>query len=187
MTDQLLQLDRRLFHFINHDLTNPFFDWLCPIVRNPVVWAPLYLFILVFSIYRYKKIGVYIILGLLLSFGLADRGSAGLIKPMVQRLRPCHEPAIANTIIVRVPCGSGYSFPSAHASNHFAIACFLSLVFYSRWRKIWWVAIPWAFVISFSQVYVGVHYPFDVTFGALYGLLVGYIVYLLFKKLQPQF
>lgn len=187
MTDQLLQLDRRLFYFVNHDLTNPFFDWLMPIVRNPVVWAPLYVFIFIFCLYRYKKTGAYIIVLLALTIGIADRGSAGLIKNAVQRLRPCHEATIANTIIVRVTCGSGYSFPSSHASNHFAIACFLGLVFYSRWKYIWWVAIPWAFVISIAQVYVGVHYPFDVTFGALYGMLVGYVVYLLFKKLQPQF
>jgi membrane-associated phospholipid phosphatase len=147
----------------------------------------LYIFIIAFCIYRYKKTGAYIIVLLALTVGLADRGSAGVIKPFFQRLRPCHEPAIANTIITRVPCGSGYSFPSSHASNHFAIACFLSLVFYSRWKYIWWVAIPWAFLISFAQVYVGVHYPFDVTFGALFGMLIGYVVYLLFKKLQPQF
>jgi membrane-associated phospholipid phosphatase len=187
MKEQLLQLDRNIFHWINHDLSNGFFNWLCPIVRNPLVWIPLYVFIFVFCLYRYKKTGAYIILMLALTFGIADRVSAGLIKPEVQRLRPCHEPAIASTIIVRVPCGSGYSFPSSHASNHFAIACFLSLVFYSRWKNIWWVAIPWAFIISFAQVYVGVHYPFDVTFGALFGMLIGYVVYLLFKKLQPQF
>lgn len=187
MTDQLLQLDRRLFHFVNSDLTNPFFDWLCPIVRNPVVWAPLYVFIFVFCIYKYRKAGFYIVALLGLTFALADRGSAGLIKPMVQRIRPCHEPAIAGTVIVRVPCGSGFSFPSSHASNHFALACFFSLVFFTRYRWIWWAAIPWAFIVSFSQVYVGVHYPFDVTFGAMYGLLVGYMIYLLFKKLQPRF
>ncbi|RKR84757.1 undecaprenyl-diphosphatase [Mucilaginibacter gracilis] len=187
MSNQILQLDRRLFYFVNHDLGNPFFDWLMPLLRNPNVWIPLYVFIFIFCLYRYKKAGAYIIVLLALTFAIADYGSAGLIKNRVKRLRPCHEPALAGTIIVRIPCGSGYSFPSAHASNHFAIACFFSLVFYSRWKYIWWVAIAWAFFISFAQVYVGVHYPFDVTFGALYGLLVGYVVYLLFKKLQPQF
>jgi membrane-associated phospholipid phosphatase len=185
--DQLLQLDKHLFYMINHGLSNPFFDWLMPIVRNPYVWVPLYVFIFVFCIYRYKKTGVYIIVLLALTFGLADRGSAGVLKNLVKRVRPCNDPAMASTIIARVPCGSGYSFPSSHASNHFAIAGFLSLVFYSRWRWIWLVGMVWAFVISFSQVYVGVHYPVDVTCGAIYGLLVGWLVYLLFKKLKPNF
>ena len=183
----LLQLDRRLFYAVNHDLTNPFFDIVLPLMRNPIFWTPLYVFIIAFCAYKYRKIGFYIILGLLLSVALADRGSAGLIKNQVKRLRPCNDPALATTIITRIPCGSGYSFPSAHASNHFAIACFLSFVFFRRWRWIWLVTMLWAFVVSFSQVYVGVHYPFDVTFGAFFGLLVGYVVYLLFKKLQPQF
>jgi membrane-associated phospholipid phosphatase len=187
MTDQLLQLDRRLFHFVNHDMSNAFFDWLMPLVRNPNFWIPLYVFVFVFCIYRYKKTGVYIIVLLALTFGIADRGSAGLIKNIVKRVRPCNDPTMTPTLILRVPRSSGYSFPSSHASNHFALACFFSLVFFTRFRWIWWVAISWAFLVSFAQVYVGVHYPFDVTFGALYGLLVGYIVYLLFKKLQPQF
>lgn len=187
MTEQFLQLDKRLFQFINHDLSNPFFDVLMPVMRNMYVWIPLYVFIFAFCIYRYKKTGVYIILLLALTFGLADRGSAGVIKNIVKRVRPCNDPTMASQLILRVPRSSGYSFPSSHASNHFAIACFLSLIFYSRWKYIWWVAIPWAFLISFAQVYVGVHYPFDVTFGALFGMLIGYVIYLLFKKLQPQF
>lgn len=187
MTDQILQLDRHLFYLVNHDMSNRFFDVLAPVLRNPLVWIPLYVFIFVFCIYRYKKTGVYIILLLALTFGIADRCSAGLIKNMVKRVRPCNDPAMAKTIIARVPCGSGYSFPSSHASNHFAIACFLSLVFYSRYKWVWWAGLIWAAAVSFSQVYVGVHYPIDVTCGALFGLLVGYLVYLLFKKLQPEF
>jgi undecaprenyl-diphosphatase len=187
MIDQLVQLDKQLFHMVNHGLTNPVFDWLMPVVRNAKVWIPLYVFIIGFCIYRYKKASIYIIMLLALTVGLADQGSAGIIKGIVKRPRPCNDPTMAATIITRIPCGSGYSFPSSHASNHFAVACFLSLVFYRRWKRIWWVAMPWAFLISFAQVYVGVHYPFDVTFGALFGLLVGYLVYLLFKKLKPQF
>jgi membrane-associated phospholipid phosphatase len=185
--DKLIQLDKHLFYMINHGMSNSFFDWLMPIIRNPNVWIPLYVFIFVFCIYRYRKTGVYIIVLLALTFGIADRGSAGLIKPMVKRVRPCNDPTLAKTIILRVPRSSGYSFPSSHASNHFAIAFFLSFVFCSRWKWIWLIGVIWAAAISFAQVYVGVHYPIDITCGALYGMLVGYLVYLLFKKLQPQF
>lgn len=187
MLNQLLQFDRHLFYLINHGLTNPIFNWLMPILREPKVWIPLYVFIFCFCIYRYKKTGVYIIVLLALTFGVADSGSAGIGKHLVKRVRPCNDPALARTIIMRIPCGSGYSFPSAHASNHFAIALFLSLVFYRRWKWIWIFALLWAAAISFAQVYVGVHYPFDVTVGAIYGTLVGSLFALLFKKLQPDF
>ncbi|EHQ29035.1 phosphatase PAP2 family protein [Mucilaginibacter paludis] len=187
MIDQLLQLDRHFFYIINHGLSNPFFDWLMPILRQPKLWIPLYVFIFCFCIYRYKKTGAYIVVLLAITVGLSDFGSGVVGKHLVKRLRPCNDAAMAQTIITRIPCGSGFSFPSAHASNHFAIALFLSLVFSKRWKWIWFIAILWAATICLAQVYVGVHYPFDVTFGALYGMLVAYLIYLLFKKLQPQF
>ena len=169
MIDHLLQFDKHLFYFINHDLGNAFFDWLMPILREPRTWI------------------LYIILALILAFAIADSGSAGLGKHIFKRLRPCNDPTMASTIITRIPCGTGYSFPSAHASNHFALAVLLCLIFGKKWRWTWLLALLWASLICFAQVYVGVHYPIDVTTGALYGTLVGWLTYQLFKKLQPDF
>lgn len=187
MIDHLIQLDRHLFHFINHDMANSFFDWLMPIVREPKTWIPLYVFIFCFSLYRYRLTGLYIIVLLALTFGVADRGSAGLGKQLFKRVRPCNDPTMVNMVTARIPCGTGYSFPSAHASNHFAIAFFLCLVFYKKWKWIWLWAILWAVLVCLAQVYVGVHYPFDVTAGAIYGTIVGSLFALLFKKLNPDF
>jgi len=187
MLQPLIQFDKQLFYLINHGLSNPVFDVLMPVIRNPYVWAPLYAFIVGASIYRYQKAGIYVIVLLALTFGIADFGSATVIKSIVHRVRPCNCSALTKTIVERVPCGSGYSFPSAHASNHFAIAIFLCFIFGSRYKWVWASALIWAFCISFAQVYVGVHYPLDVIGGALYGLLVGWLFALLFKKLQPQF
>ena len=187
MLQPLIQFDQHLFYLINHGLSNVLFDWLMPVIRIPVTWAPLYVFIAAFSIYRYKKAGLYLVLTLGLTFGVSDFGSASMIKPLVKRVRPCNDPALAKTIIRRIPCGSGYSFPSSHASNHFAIAIFLCMVFGSRWKWVWPAALIWAFSISLAQVYVGLHYPLDVIGGALYGLTVGWIFVQLFKKIQPGF
>src|ERR1700761_7829335 len=129
MPDYLLQLDRHLFHFINYDLGNAFFDLVMPFMRNRLVWIPLYVFIFIFCLWRYKKQGGIIIILLALTFGLADFGSATIIKSFYQRVRPCNDPAMAATIVSRVDCGTGYSFPSSHASDHFAITVFLILVF----------------------------------------------------------
>jgi undecaprenyl-diphosphatase len=187
MPDFLLNLDLHLFHFINHDMGNAFFDWLMPLMRNAKFWIPLYVFILVFCIWKYKKAGAIIIIMLALTVGAADYGSATIIKSMFKRVRPCRDPAVAPTDVCRVPCGTGFSFPSTHASDHFSIAIFLSFVFYRRWRWIWLWAILWAGIISFAQVYVGVHYPIDVTCGALFGILVGTLFAFAHRKWQPQF
>ncbi|MGZ3754614.1 MAG: phosphatase PAP2 family protein [Mucilaginibacter sp.] len=187
MPDPLLQLDRHLFYFINHDLTNPFFNWLMPILRNPASWIPLYIFVIVFCLWKYQKTGIFIILGIVLAFGLADQTSAGFIKPIVKRLRPCNDPVVSQTDILRVPRGTGYSFPSTHATDHFAMGFFMVFLFYKRWKWILLWATLWAGSISFAQVYVGVHFPIDVFCGALYGILIGWLISLIFKKLQPQF
>jgi undecaprenyl-diphosphatase len=187
MPETLLQFDRHLFYFINHDMANAFFDLIMPYLRNPKFWIPLYIFIIVFCLWRYKKTGAIIIVLLALTAGFADFTSASLIKPAVQRIRPCRNPITSKTDINQVGCGTGYSFPSTHATDHFAMAAFLTLLFYKKWPWIALWATLWAGIICFAQVYVGVHYPLDVIGGAIYGILVGSLFAFIFKKLQPQF
>ena len=187
MPDYFLQLDRHLFYFINHDLSNSFFDVVMPYLRNPKFWVPLYIFILVFCLWRYKKPGAIVIILLSLTVGFADFTSEHFIKSNIKRLRPCRDAIVSLTDIKRVPCGLGYSFPSIHATDHFAMTIFLCLVFGKKWHWIWFWALLWATSISFAQVYVGLHFPVDVVCGALYGALIGVVFSWLFKKLQPAF
>jgi membrane-associated phospholipid phosphatase len=186
MIESLQQFDVELFLKIHRGLSNPFFDWLLPMVRNRFFWAPLYLFIVVFCFVEYKKKGGYIIGMLLVTFAMGDLIASRIIKPLVGRLRPCNEPTLIHDIIHRVPCGSGYSFPSAHATNHFAIAVFLIFVFYDKWKPILPIGLSWAFLVSFSQIYVGVHYPVDTMVGALLGTTIGLITARIYHNLQPQ-
>jgi membrane-associated phospholipid phosphatase len=187
MPDFLLQFDRHLFHFINHDLANPFFDAVMPWLRNAKNWIPLYIAIIVLCIWKFKKTGLVIIVLMALCAGFADRTSAGLVKPLVHRLRPCHDPVVSKTDIVRVDCGTGYSFPSTHATDHFAATIFIILVLHKKWRWIWFWGILWAGLISFAQVYVGIHFPVDVFCGALYGALLGWLFALLFWKINEKY
>jgi len=185
MIAELQQFDTELFLKIHRGLSNEFFDWLMPLMRNRFFWSPLYLFIIVFCIKQFKKQGYYIICMLLVTFAMGDLIASRIIKPYVARIRPCNEVSLTNEIIHRVPCGSGYSFPSSHATNHFGIAVFLICLFYTRWKPILPLGLAWAFIISFAQIYVGVHYPIDTFAGAILGTCIGLFTYYLYKKLQP--
>lgn len=185
MIADIHQFDVELFVRIHRGLSNGFFDWLMPLLRNRYFWSPLYLFIIVFCIKNYKKQGYYMIGMMLVTFAMGDLIASRLIKPFIGRIRPCNDVSLANEIIHRVPCGSGFSFPSSHATNHFAIAVFLICLFYDKWKPILPLALLWAFSISFAQIYVGVHYPIDTMFGALLGTCIGLFTFKIYTKIKP--
>ena len=88
----------------------------------------------------------------------SDQLSSFVIKPLVNRPRPCHTvegvPVVENVHLL-VGCGGGKSFPSSHAVNNFAVATLFAF-FYKRARV--WLFL-WAFLVAFSRVAVGVHFP----------------------------
>ena len=176
MFENLIQFDQNLFFTINNGLANPFFDWLMPLLRNKYLWSPLYLFLVIFFVRNYGRQGWMLLLFFILSFAVTDFFTASVIKPTVERLRPCNNQELKTEVRSLVACGSGYSFPSTHAANHFAMAVFLISMFYRKWKPILPLALLWAASISFAQVYVGVHFPLDVTFGAVIGSIIGYLL-----------
>ncbi len=180
---ELLHFDQYLFHLINSGWQNPFFDVLMPLLRNKYTWVPFYLFLLVFLLVNFQKTGVYLILALVLTVGLTDMTSSHLIKKTVKRLRPCKVLEQPEDMRLLVPCGSGYSFPSSHAANHFAMAVFLSLALGRPYRWLWPVLICWAASIALAQIYVGVHFPVDAVAGALLGTLLAWAVQACTKRL----
>lgn len=176
MLEQLQHIDTQLFVAINSGIQNNMLDLICPFMRKQSNWNILYAVMgyLLYERYRLKFLWILGCAGLLVL--VSDQLSANLIKNTVQRLRPCNNPELKEQVRLLVHCGGGYSFISAHATNHFAIAIFISS-FYNelKWAKP--VALLWAGLIAFSQVYVGVHYPLDVLTGATLGLTLGYIAY----------
>jgi len=187
MLEQIINIDKDIFLIINQGMSNVFFDWLLPIMRNPFTWAPLYLFLIIFFIRNYGKMGILIVAFTLLNFAASDIISSHLIKKTVMRVRPCNDVEFKDEVNLRVRCGSGYSFTSSHATNHFAMAFFWIMLFRRKWKHAFWLCFTWAFVIAFSQIYVGVHYPFDILCGALLGMSIGVLNGYLFKRFFPQF
>lgn len=182
--DYLLQLDHFWFKAINQGLSNPIFDVLMPLIRNRFTWVPLYLIAAYLALKKYGKAGGFVLLFGLLCFALADFTSASLMKPWVARLRPCNTPGL--TVYSLIPCGTGFSFPSSHAANHFALAVFFATLFSGKFK--WAIILPlfWAFSIAFAQVYVGVHFPIDVFVGAILGSMVGFGMGVIFSRLNDK-
>ncbi|BDS12693.1 phosphatase PAP2 family protein [Aureispira anguillae] len=177
MLEHLIEWDQAAFGLINGTWHNDFLDVILPYWRNKKTWIPLYaLLLLIIGKDRgFKTVWVLIIIGL--TIGLSDQVSSQWIKKTIERIRPCND---TNLGAVRelVPCGGGYSFTSSHATNHFAFAMQLFLLFRLNWQKRYFVLLFfWAGLIAYSQVYVGVHYPLDVTMGAILGCFLAWIVY----------
>lgn len=164
----LIEIDHALFHFINDTIANPILNWIMPIVTNENnIAIPLILFWLWLLLFQGKRGKIAAIL-LLLTVALTDVIAAQIIKPWIGRIRPSH--AMLDNINLLVSKGGKYGFVSNHAANTMAAATIIGY-FYKKWKS---VVITISIIVGFSRVYVGVHYPFDVLGGWLFGYAVAW-------------
>jgi undecaprenyl-diphosphatase len=171
------RLDQLFFLFLN-SFHSPFFDQVMYAISGKVIWIPLYLAILIYLGIKYKRKFLIILLFIILAATLSDQISV-LIKNIVHRLRPCHEPALEGLVhLVKGECGGLYSFVSSHATNSFDVALLSLLFIRKRWFSI--TIVLWALVVGYSRVYLGVHYPGDVICGSILGALIGWSIYSLY-------
>jgi undecaprenyl-diphosphatase len=159
----LERLDQQLFLFLN-SLNSPFWDQVMHAISGKLIWAPLYLSILIFLGIKYKRKFLIILLFIILAAALSDQISV-LIKNIVQRPRPCYEPLLKGLVhTFNGECGGLYSFVSSHATNSFDVALLSLLFIKKRWFSI--SIVIWALVVGYSRIYLGVHYPGDVVCGS---------------------
>src|SRR5699024_9094530 len=108
---------------------------------------------------------------------ISDQVSSGVIKPLAARLRPSHNSDLMELVhLSKAGPGGMYGFVSGHATNCFALFIFLTLVLNNKVKWVKYLLLVWALLVSYSRIYVGVHYPGDVMAGALLGSLTGYII-----------
>jgi membrane-associated phospholipid phosphatase len=138
----------------------------------------------VFLVYKFKKKSIPIMLLALASIGMADGISSHILKPLVSRIRPCNLAELTNEIHLRIHCSGGFSFPSSHAANHFALAMFIGLALYKTNPWFLRIGLLWAGIISFAQVYVGVHFPVDIFSGMLLGCGIGLFLNFVLAKFK---
>ena len=178
----LARLDQELFHLLNGKWHNSFLDSFLPYMRESIIWIPLYLFLFVLAWSNFGKKGLGWIVFAILTAALTDIVSSGIIKEMIPRFRPCNDPQLAHSVrFLVLNCPKNSSFTSSHAASHFGAAMFIFQTYRYIWNKAW-IAFLWAGMISYAQVYVGVHFPLDILCGALIGCGIGWGTSLIFNR-----
>nr|NQU88842.1 phosphatase PAP2 family protein [Bacteroidota bacterium] len=143
-------------------------------LSDKLIWLPLYVFLIFLLIRKYHRNVIWILLFVAITITLSDQISV-LIKNLTMRPRPCHDEALAMVVhTVRDKCGGPYSFVSSHAASTFALATFLIPFLGKSFKYFNILILLWAALVSYSRIYLGVHYPGDVLFGSILGIIIGY-------------
>jgi len=181
MIESFIELDKALLLWIQK-MGSPLWDPFWFFITKKENSIPLYVLMLFIS---YNKLGrkhfFYLLVFVTLLITVSDQ-MTNLFKNGFMRLRPCHDPEMISLIRDLEYCGGKFSFFSGHASNSFAFATFFIGVLGRYMPKVRWLLL-WAFLMTFSRVYLGVHYPIDILTGAFFGSLWG----VLFSKLYIRY
>lgn len=188
MLDQLVQFDTELFIYLN-SLGSETWDQFWLIYTTKFNWIPFYA-LLGYLMYKRlnTKMFVLTLLVIILMISFTDQISNLFKNYLVKRPRPCYVPEIMEVMrLVKSWCGGQHGYFSGHASNSMAIAVFAGLVLRNRYKYLIYILIVWSFLMGYSRIYIGVHYPLDVLSGFIFGALSGFGFYKLEKYLQTRF
>ena len=183
MIETLTSIDEHILLFFNGNHT-PFMDELMSLITGKWIWIPFYLILIDLLFKRLgPKYAALTLLAVVLAIVMTDQICASVIRPYIGRLRPCNpdNPIFEYITIVKGISPGGYSWPSCHAANTFALATLLSCVL--RSRSFTFMIFTWAIVVSISRLYLGVHYPTDILCGAAFGSVFGYISLMIVSRL----
>lgn len=187
MLERLNTLDTRLFLFLNGK-HNAFFDPIMYWASDKLFWFPFYAVLIFLLIRWYRKKSILILLCTAVLITLSDQLASHLIKGLVKRLRPSREPLLAGLVhLSKAGRGGMYGFVSSHAANCVALTVFLCLILDRKYRWLKGILIFWALLVSYSRIYVGVHYPGDVFCGGLLGAGLGWLLSLGYRWASRYF
>lgn len=185
MIESLNQLDTQLFFFFNSHHSH-FWDQIMFFFSEKEVWYPFYAALIFTVVWQFKKLSWIFILSAILAIGASDFVTSGIMKPAFERYRPSRDEAIMDKVhIVNNYRGGRYGFASSHAANTFALATFFFLLWKPRTRWVWLLYF-WAVVVSYSRIYLGVHYPGDIIVGGIVGCMFGWLFFLISKEITKK-
>lgn len=150
-------------------------------------WASvlLMLTLLWLLMHQNRRHALLTIVMLVLAFTVADQLSSGLIKHLVERPRPTHDPSLESLVhVVNGYRGGMYGFVSSHAANSFAAATLIALII--RYRVVLVSLFSWSLLQCYSRVYLGVHYPGDILGGICVGIITGVLVWQLMRWIERR-
>jgi len=174
--------DKELFLFLN-SIHSPLWDYSMTLFTLTPTWLIFYGTIIAIIIKKHGKKSLFIFVAIALMILCADQFS-GILKHTVQRLRPSNDPAFNQLVHVFFRKGGLYGFVSAHAANTFAIATFTTLLFRNRRYAVF--IFLWATMIAYTRIYLGVHYPGDILFGAILGIGIGIGIFKLLSYAESR-
>ncbi len=182
----LIDLDKKLLLFLN-GLNSPHLDPVMFYTTKTFFWLPLYL-LLIFLIFKnYKQEGWFILIGAVVTIVLTDQITSSLMKPFFARLRPSQDPTLEGLVhLVNGYKGGLYGFASSHAANTFGTAIFSWLVLKSFYKRIGWI-FAWAIFMTYTRIYLGVHFPGDILAGVIIGLICGWFGFRISQWLITKF
>ena len=183
MLEEILRIDTELFLYLNNlgaSSFDGFWMFLSSKASNIIVYIAFLEFFFRrkgFKSYKIKTLDIIYIVSIVLVMIIISDQSANIFKDSFQRLRPCYDELIKDSVrLVKEGCGGKHGFFSAHASNSFSLAVFFGLLFKDFSKYPIYFTLIFASLISYSRVYLGVHYPLDIIFGALFGMINGLVI-----------
>ena len=184
MLDDLMNIDTTALLAVNgmHDAFQDALWWLVS-----VKWSSALLLVaLLWVLMRQQRRHALLVLAMIaLAVLLADQVASGIIKQLVQRLRPTHDPSLESMVhVINGYRGGMYGFVSSHAANSFAVSALIALIV--RHRAVMISLFSWALLQCYSRVYLGVHYPGDILGGIVVGLLAAWAAWRLMRWIEHR-
>jgi undecaprenyl-diphosphatase len=186
MIDELIEIDKKVLIFLN-SFHSPLLDPVMLVITKTFFWTPLYLFLIFLLFKNFKKEAWFILIGAAATILLCDQITSTLMKPFFERLRPSHDPSMQGLLhFVGDYRGGLYGFSSGHAANTLGVSLFVWLTMRSVYRWMGFIFV-WAILMTYTRIYLGVHYPGDIMVGGSIGLICGWIGYKLSEYLRRRY
>lgn len=186
MLESLISLDRQLLLWLNGS-DSVYLDGLAWTLTSAVTWVPLYvalLWMVVKNNVSARQI-LIVVACAVMCVVMAGTLDDEIVKPLVARFRPTHDPVIGQMVdVVHGYRGGSYGFFSAHAANTMSLAVYFSLLARRRWLT--WALVVWSLVNCWTRVYLGVHFPGDILCGLLWGCASGALMWWLYSLLTAH-